>query len=259
MLILLPPSEGKTGPDSGSRLSIKSLSFSDLNASRTSVLNALLTVCSGNQQRAAKVLGLGPKQLDLVTVNAALKKAPTAPAIDVYTGVLYEALDFSSVSAAARKRADKRVAIASALFGLLRPNDPIPAYRLSGDTNLPGLGQLATTWKEPIQAELSATKGPILDLRSGAYVTLGPIPPDAADRGFLGRVLLEKSGKRSVVSHHNKATKGYLVRAVLGAKSVPKSADDVPQFLTDLGFRAEVREPKKETDPLGMDIIVYET
>ena len=238
---------------------MKSLSFSDLNASRTSVLNALLTVCSGNQQRAAKVLGLGPKQLDLVTVNAALKKAPTAPAIDVYTGVLYEALDFSSVSAAARKRADKRVAIASALFGLLRPNDPIPAYRLSGDTNLPGLGQLASTWKEPIQAELSATKGPILDLRSGAYVTLGPIPPDAAHRGFLGRVLLEKSGKRSVVSHHNKATKGHLVRAVLESSSVPRTADDLPGFLTELGFRAEVREPKKDSDPLGLDIIVYAT
>lgn len=238
---------------------MKYLSFPNLNASRTSVLNALLTVCSGNQQRAAKVLGLGPKQLDLISVNAELKKAPTAPAIDIYTGVLYEALDFSSLSAAARKRADKRLAISSALFGLVKPGDPIPAYRLSGDTNLPGLGQLAAAWKEPIQAELSATKGPILDLRSGAYVSLGPVPESVAHRSFLGRVLLERNGKRSVVSHHNKATKGRLARAILQASAVPRSVDLVPDFLKSLGFSAEVREPKRDTDPLGLDIVVYET
>ena len=259
MLILLPPSEGKAGPDSASRLSMKSLSFPDLNASRTSVLNALLALSSGNEKRAMKVLSLGPNQVDLVALNAELTTAPTAPALDIYTGVLYEALDFGSLSSVARKRADKRLAIASALFGLVRPGDPIPAYRLSGDTNLPGLGQLASVWKEPIQAELSATRGPILDLRSGAYVKLGPIPPDASHRGFLGRVLLEKSGKRSVVSHHNKATKGHLARAVLESSSVPRTADDLPDFLTQLGFRSEVREPKKDTDPLGLDIIVYTT
>lgn len=238
---------------------MKSLSFPDLNASRTEVLDALLALCSGNQQRAEKALGLGPKQRDLVSMNSELKKAPTAPAIDIYTGVLYEALDYASLNAAAKKRADKRLAIASALFGLVKPSDAIPAYRLSGDTNLPGIGQLASVWKEPLQAELSAIKGPILDLRSGAYVKLGPIPSDTGHRGFLGRVLLERNGKRSVVSHHNKATKGYLVRAVLESPSVPKTADDVPGFLTELGFRSEVREPKKDTDPLGLDIIVYET
>lgn len=259
MLILLPPSEGKTAPESGPQLSMKSLSFPDLTRTRELVLGDLVSLCSGKQARAATALGLGRTQLDLIAANADLKKAPTASATDVYTGVLYEALDFGSLSSAARKRADKRVAIASALFGLLRPNDPIPAYRLSGDTSLPGLGQLANVWKEPIQAELSATRGPILDLRSGAYVKLGPIPPDAAHRGFLGRVLLEKSGKRSVVSHHNKATKGHLARAVLESSSVPRTADDLPDFLTQLGFRSEVREPKRDTDPLGLDIIVYET
>jgi cytoplasmic iron level regulating protein YaaA (DUF328/UPF0246 family) len=259
MLILLPPSEGKTAPESGPQLSMKSLSFPDLARTRELVLGDLVSLCSGNQARAATALGLGRTQLDLIAANADLKKAPTASAINVYTGVLYEALDFASLPATARKRADKRVAIASALFGLLRPSDPIPAYRLSGDTTLPRLGPLAKAWRDSIQSELSSTKGPILDLRSGAYVKLGQLPPDTAHRGFLGRVLLEKSGKRSVVSHHNKATKGHLVRSVLGATSVPTSAKDVPDFLHDLGFRAEVREPKKESEPLGLDIIVYET
>lgn len=259
MLILLPPSEGKSSPDQGKRLAATSLGYPGLKKTRTRVMDALVGLCSSNANRAVSVLGLGPKQRDLVALNAQLRSAPTAPAIDIYTGVLYEALDFSSLPAAARKRADARVAIASALFGLLRPSDPIPAYRLSGDTTLPGLGTLASIWREPIQAELTASTGPILDLRSGAYVNLGPIPESIAHRAFVGRVLLDKGGKRSVVSHHNKATKGRLVREILRQSTVPKTIDAVPAFLTKVGFESEVREPKKDGDPLGLDIIVYQT
>lgn len=259
MLILLPPSEGKTAPDSGKRFAPAALGYPGLKRTRSQVIDAVVTLCTGNANRAASALGLGPKQRELVSMNGQLKSAPTAPAIDVYTGVLYEALDFTSLPVTARKRADSRVAIASALFGLLRPSDPIPAYRLSGDTALPGLGSLASVWREAIQSELIASKGPILDLRSGAYVNLGPIPESIADRAFVGRVLLESGGKRSVVSHHNKATKGRLVRAMLGQASVPKTASAVPGFVKKLGFETEVREPKKDGDPLGLDIIVYQT
>lgn len=259
MLLLLPPSEGKHSPASGPRLKVSDLGFPGLKSTRAKVLTALIDLCAANPDQAVATLGLGPKQRDLVTANAALRRAPSAPAIEVYTGVLYEALDFASLPAAARKRADSRVAIASALFGLLRPSDLIPAYRLSGDTTLPGLGPLSSVWKDAIQEQLRATRGPILDLRSGAYVSLGPIPPDAAHRAFVGRVLLERAGKRSVVSHFNKATKGRLTRAVLEQGKVPSSVDAIPGFLTDLGFRSEVREPKRDGDPLGLDIIVYET
>jgi len=259
MLILLPPSEGKHSPESGDRFKAAELSFPGLKTTRGKVWKALVDLCSKNPDEAVAVLGLGPKQRDLIASNATLRNAPTAPAIKVYTGVVYEALDFASLPAAARKRADSRVAIASALFGLLRPSDPIPAYRLSGDATLPGLGTLASVWRDSIQEQLRATRGPILDLRSGAYVSLGPIPPDIAHRAFVGRVLLERGGKRSVVSHFNKATKGRLTRAVLEQGKVPSSIEAIPDFLTDLGFRSEVREPKKDSDPLGLDIIVYET
>ena len=259
MLILLPPSEGKRAPERGPKHKADSLGYPSLKATRATVLDALVELSSSNANRAASVLGLGPKQRDLVALNAHLRSAPCAPAIEVYTGVLYEALGFDSLPATARKRADARIAIASALFGLLRPSDPIPSYRLSGDTTLPGLGTLASVWREVICAELAQTRGPIVDLRSGAYVALGPIPESVVHRSFVGRVLLERGGRRSVVSHHNKATKGRLVRAFLQQASVPKSADAVPGFLTGLGFTSEVREPKKDGEPPGLDIIVYET
>ena len=259
MLVLLPPSEGKTGPASGSRLKPSTLSFPGLAAPRSRVFDALIALSSGNKKKAATVLGLGLKQLDLIDINARLATAPTARAIEIYTGVLYDALEFQTLPATAKHRASTRVAISSALFGLLRPGDLIPQYRLSADTAIPGLGPLAGVWRDSVQAELRATKGPILDLRSGAYVKLGPLPGETADRGFVGRILLEKDGKRSVVSHHNKATKGLLVREILGASKAPRSADDLPGFMEDLGFQVEVHQPKKPTDPCGLDIIVYAT
>ncbi|MCP4892235.1 MAG: peroxide stress protein YaaA, partial [Actinomycetales bacterium] len=234
MLVLLPPSEGKTGPESGSRLKPSTLSFPGLAAPRSHVSDALVALCSSNEKKAATILDLGPQQLHLIDNNARLATAPTAPAIEIYTGVLYDALDFRTLPATARKRAATRVAISSALFGLLRPGDLIPQYRLSADTTIPGLGPLAAVWRDSIQVEVRATTGPILDLRSGAYMKLGPLPAETADRGFVGRILLEKAGKRSVVSHHNKATKGLLVREILEASKAPRSADDLPGFLEDL-------------------------
>ena len=90
--------------------------------------------------------------------------------------MLYEALDYAGLTAAGRRRADEQVAIASALWGLVRPTDLIPAYRLSAGTALPGLGPLARAWRDPVSSAIAAVDGLIVDLRSGGYVALGPVP-----------------------------------------------------------------------------------
>jgi cytoplasmic iron level regulating protein YaaA (DUF328/UPF0246 family) len=146
------------------------------------------------------------------------------------------------------------VRIASALFGLLRPTDRIPAYRLSADVTLPGIGALAGVWREPVGAVLAAGDDLILDLRSGAYAKLGPAP----ERALLGRVLLERNGKRSVVSHHNKATKGRLVRGLVMRRAMPKNEDALLAALHDLGYHCEIHEAKKSSQPATLDIVVSE-
>ena len=93
------------------------------------------------------MLGLGATQRDLVALDARLRTSATARAERIYTGVLYDALGLGTLSPAARRRATSRVAIVSSLFGLLRPSDRIPSYRLSGDTSLPGLGPVAGVWR----------------------------------------------------------------------------------------------------------------
>jgi cytoplasmic iron level regulating protein YaaA (DUF328/UPF0246 family) len=112
--------------------------------------------------------------------------------------------------------------VASALFGLLRPTDRIPAYRLSGATTLPGIGGLAPLWRPVLEAELASQGGLVVDLRSAAYAALARVP-----RAVQVRVLREHDGRRSVVSHDNKWTKGLLARAlcVHGARSLRDVAE----------------------------------
>jgi cytoplasmic iron level regulating protein YaaA (DUF328/UPF0246 family) len=236
-------------------MDLDALSFPSLTATRRQVLESLEDLCRGDLETAATVLGLGPTQRGEVGANARLRGEPAAPAIEVYTGVLYEALDYSTLTPAARRRVDTHVAIASALWGLVRPTDRIPAYRLSAGTTLPGLGTLASAWRGPIAGTLEATDGLIVDLRSSGYVTLGPIPASAVDRTVTVRVLQERAGKRTVVSHFNKATKGRLVRQLLSSRRNPPTPEAFAKTLVALGYRVEAT-PTSARGAHSYDVVV---
>jgi len=241
VLIVLPPSEGKTRPQAGPPLDLASLSSPRLTRTREQLLNALVRLSS--TKRAAEVLGLGPQQADDIVRNARLREEPTAPAIDVYTGVLYGELGWSVLDEAAQERGRASVAVASALFGLLRPHDLIPAYRMSGSVSLPRLGTVASRWKPVLPPALVdlADGELVLDLRSGTYVALGQAPAGSVTM----RVLTEANGKRSIVSHSNKATKGRIVRQLLAEGVEAKDADSLADALRDLGWTVESSGPAR--------------
>jgi len=242
VLVLLPPSEGKTEPASGNPLDLDSLSALSLTATRRRILDALIKVSEGNATRAVKRLGLGPTQLDELARNAALRDAPTARADAVYTGVLYEAWNPASLSVAGRAYADRSVATASALFGVVRAGDHIPAYRLSAGVELPRLGTVAGLWRKPLGVALDElTDGTLLvDLRSGAYVNLHKPAGELAARTATIRVLSDVNGVRKVVSHFNKATKGDIVRALCEQQVIARSPVDLARSLRDLGWPVEL-------------------
>ena len=78
MLILLPPSEGKTAPAAGAPVELGSLAYADeLTAKRERVLAALVRTSAGKQRgRALKALGLCAGQAGELERNAALETAP---------------------------------------------------------------------------------------------------------------------------------------------------------------------------------------
>jgi cytoplasmic iron level regulating protein YaaA (DUF328/UPF0246 family) len=253
VLILLPPSEGKTAPRRGRPLDPARLSFPQLTAAREQLVDALVGLCRDRPADAAAVLGLGPTQLDLVALNAELHTAPTTRADRVYSGVLYEALDLGRLDAAARRRAARWLVVQSALLGMVRPQDAVPAYRLSGDSTLPGVGKVAAWWRGHLaEAMADAVGGGLLvDLRSTTYAGFWrPTGPRTA----TVRVLHEQDGRRSVVSHFNKATKGRLVRALLEDGGTPRSPAALADQLRDLGWTVEPHD----AGPRGqqLDVVV---
>lgn len=235
MLLLLPPSETKRdGGSDGTFLDLAALGFPELRKQRASTLAGLRRL-HRNLKAAAAGLKLGSTQRFELDRNRAIATSPVMPAIERYTGVLFDALDAASLDEREREFAAKHVAIHSALFGLIMADDPIPAYRLSHDSRLPGLS-LRRHWSEPITAVLAGHPGLILDLRSEAYVSLGPVPqrPDAV----YVRVLAEsEGGQRTALSHFNKHAKGEFARAVIEAGIDHDSVDSLLDWARAAGIR----------------------
>jgi cytoplasmic iron level regulating protein YaaA (DUF328/UPF0246 family) len=138
---------------------------------------------------------------------------------------------------AAATRARTRLTVGSALFGLLRADDPIPAYRLSAGSKLPGRPGLPARWRpvlQPILAEV-ASRDLVVDMRSGAYLGLGRL--DGAIR--IDVIAEQPDGRRNTVSHFNKAHKGRLARALASAAADPDDAAGVAAIARNAGMGVE--------------------
>jgi uncharacterized protein len=222
MLILLPPSEGKTAPSGGAPVAVGELPFPGLTKTRERLLDVLSRLTF---PRALQYLDVGPGLLEEAQRNLTLREAPAAPAHEVYTGVLYEHLGLGSFADA------ENVLIASALWGFVRPGDRIPAYRLSMGATLPRIPSLPALWREPIRKALP-DEGLIVDLRSGAY-TAAWKPKQATVVGVRAFV----DGK--TVSHMVKATRGDVARILL-ASDAAETPEDVASAVRAAGHTVEL-------------------
>ena len=235
MRLLLPPSETKRDGGVDAALDLHELSFGSLTPVRA-VTTAALTELALQPDDMMRALKLGPRQAHEVDRNRDLLRAPTMPALDRYTGVLFDALDAPTLDARARVYAADHVVVHSALFGLLGAMDPIPAYRLSHDSRLPAI-RLKALWRDPIAAVLADEVGVILDLRSEAYVDLGPVPvPASADSAFVRVVSVDGSGRRRALNHFNKRAKGLFTRALLTGRPSIDSIGDLLEWAHAAGF-----------------------
>ncbi|WP_251444666.1 YaaA family protein [Microbacterium sp. USTB-Y] len=208
MMILLPPSEtkrpgGKRGPADPLAWALPGL------LSQRQQVRDALTALAADAETTRRVLKLSDAQLaEAVRDNAALADGPILPAVDRYTGVLFDALDAGSLDGYARRWLGAHVRIHSAPFGPVGALDPIPSYRLGAGASVPGIPALRRLWADAVSAELvAAAPRFVLDLRSEAYVGLGPVP-EALPSAYVRVVTAQ--GK--ALNHFNKHAKGELVR-----------------------------------------------
>ncbi len=217
MLVLLPPSEGKARPEEGEPVDLEALVF------------------------AAE---LGEKREVLIEAfDPSLRDAPAAPAAEVYTGVLFGRLDLPKLKAKARRK----VLIASALWGVVRPDDCIPYYKFPPKTRLEGIGAPNAFWRPALAAALPDEEGElVVDMRSGAYAAAWK--PKRATL-LAVRAFTEEGGQRKAVSHMAKAVRGDVARVLLEAKKAPGDPEGAAAIVEAAGFTVEL-------SPGSLDVIV---
>ncbi len=183
MLILLPPSEGKAAATRRGRpVELDRLSHPELTDVRLAVRDALIKI-SGHTD-AYRVLGVSPSQAEELERNTRLDTLPGLPVSRVYTGVLYDALDYAGLSTGGRRRATRAVRVQSALWGPVGLNDRIAPYRLSMGVTLPDVGPLARLWRSRLGPVLGglAGSGVVVDCRSSTYTAAWQPSPDLIGR-----------------------------------------------------------------------------
>jgi cytoplasmic iron level regulating protein YaaA (DUF328/UPF0246 family) len=213
MLILLPPSEKKKTATSPEKLNLDSLVFAaELSATRTQT-------------------------------TANYDYSQTSPAIEIYDGVLYQGLGWHSLSASQRKRANSRVLIVSALFGLVRPLDQIFQYKVKIDSKL---------WRDAIvDVSEKFVDELVIDCRSSTYKSVWTINPENT---VDVRVFKVTGSERSVITHMSKKYRGELARHLIMQASDPITPADVQRMAAQL-FECEIHPPN-DGQPWVLNLLI---
>lgn len=263
-LILLPPSEGKARGGSGPKLRFSDLSFPELTQRRSEVHSLLHKAMNTSEASRSKLLGVKGAALNEATsTNSSILTSPTMPAIERYTGVLYDALDVASLPTRDRNRLNKQVLLFSGLWGVLHTNDLIPDYKLKMGATLPSIGKLSTWWREPVTLALApfARKAVVWNLlpkeHDNAWAPFSDLvsATDQPSAVFSVKFLDEGppvKGERSftTVNHWNKLLKGALVRYII------ETGADEPKALAKFRHPEGYRYDKSLTETTASGIVL---
>jgi hypothetical protein len=154
---------------------------------------------------------------EVVRVNREIYRAPLMSALDRYgPGVLYKAMDFAGLPTGAQRRLLEQGIVLSGLFGLLRPDDLIPNYRLRMDAVVPGIGKVSQFWRPHVSRALNRTLGDRLvwNMLPGSHEEAWDNEVTYATMVRV-RFLRFQDGEMKPVTHGVKPLRGRLVNFIV--------------------------------------------
>lgn len=208
MQILLAPSETKVSGGT-QNFSLESLLFTELTPTRKRLLHQYINILQKNNLEAlSKMFGL-KKEADIIYHNKDIVHELTMKAIERYTGVAFDYLDYKTLSTTEQTYIDKNVILCSNLFGFIRADDYIPEYRLKQGASVGELKPEKLYKEQSHLLESYLEDEDILDLRAGFYDKFYKPIKAYTSLKFI------KNGK--VVSHWAKAYRGIVLREMAKA------------------------------------------
>jgi hypothetical protein len=205
-----------------------SLSFESLNPTRERVVKALISV-SERPRSSKALLGVkGPALEKTRAENAALRTTPTLPAIERYTGVMYDAIEHRTLDAGAREVFGQSVIIMSGLFGMVRPFDMIPAYKLKMGGKVMRGKSCAVIWKKLLTKSLadSVQGGVVWDLLPNEHSAAWDPSAITYEKRFTVKFVERNvDGQLKTVNHWSKLLKGALIRHLVSNEEAAGSAE----------------------------------
>ncbi len=222
--ILLPPAEGKReggnpfAPDMFDYRSSNTFNyFNELNVERRKLIAAVQQFLERGSH-IGEVLELSGANLEAaIAADLNVLDAPLMSALDRYSpGGMYQAMDFTGLPTGAQRRLLEDGIIFSGLFGLLRPDDLIPNYRLRMNAVLPGIGKVSQFWRPFLSPVLNR-------LLEGRVVwnLLPEIHREAWEDTHRYAVMVdvkfqtESKGERRTVTHGVKPLRGQLTNLIV--------------------------------------------
>lgn len=223
LLFLIPPSEGKS---SGGQATSQHVSFT---------LRQPIEIAGQASEKDLKCSG--KRYAEAIALNRSLDNAPVLPAIERYRGVMYNALEYSSLEQDEQAYFDQHFLMVSGLYGLLRPQDQIANYKLP----------VATKWiydfwgSQLIETLIKLKADYVISLLPDDYLKLFIHKRhNSAWADFKGQFLqlkfLTAEGKR--LTHNSKPIKGQWMREL--CKQRISTWKDFQAFLRHPGYHIQL-------------------
>jgi uncharacterized protein len=255
-VILLPPAEGKQpggnpfAPDMFDYRTSNTFNyFNELNPQRRKLINKLQSTIRDGEVDLENLFGVkGDTLEEAVQANLEIFKGALMATLDRYSpGVMFKSMDFGGLPTGAQRRLLENGIIFSGVFGMLRPDDLIPNYRLKMDASLPEIGKVSQYWKPYLS--------PILNRRIEDKIVWNLLPgihEDAWQDEHTYRQMVyvkfydEIGGERKAVTHNVKPLRGQLVNFIV--RETAESIEALEEWHQPDGYVLDLDATEENTE-----------
>ena len=245
MKILLAPAETKKSGGEEKEFHEDNFSFASHFEKREEIFEIYENLLKNSSIEELKVWFGLKNEKEVTRYKESLKNKPSMKAIQRYTGVAFDALDYENLSGDAQKYVDENVVLFSNLFGPIRANDLIPDYKYKQGAKLPNTN-VEKFYNEHFTQLLDDELGEeIIDIRAGYYEKFYKVK-----KANVLTFKFIKDGK--VVSHWAKFYRGKLLQAIANS-NITCFSDFMSLQIEGLNL-VEIQE-KKNVKLLIMEIV----